>query len=555
MKCDWYILLLFLLSHGLALPQQRQVDSVQYYRQRIASPHQLSDLVDAYRFFKSEQEAFKQAQNTYGEILDLILISQAQKKLGLVSDSEQSAIAALTLLESYEGPEDNKKRIRLSIVNQLGMVYRELKDYPRARAYYEEALSLQEHPLHQSLTLNNIGFSYRDQTNYQAAIPFFKQAYSLVKAIDTLPKQQARVLHNLGFCEAKLSKPGALSHLNEALRLRDSLDYTDGLYTSYLDLSEVYLDLKEDLKAEEYAQKALNISHKTNNPQQRQLALERLLDLGKIGFYANYKKLTDSLDQARQRSQNRYAALKYNQDKETERANANALKLQMAQIELTRQRQHKLIFLFVGLLLLLSGVAAYYILRANHKKRTLEEVFATESRISKQVHDEVANEVFQLMMKVEAQSQSNPWVEELEVLYHKTRDISQEYALINSETPFETLLRELAQHFSNSQTNVMLKDSTHVPWQKLSDEKRITIYKVLQELLINMKKHSRASLAILIFNQGDKRLKIRYQDNGVGCDLKLGNGLQNTENRIQAIGGSIRFESQLKKGFKAELHV
>jgi signal transduction histidine kinase len=159
-------------------------------------------------------------------------------------------------------------------------------------------------------------------------------------------------------------------------------------------------------------------------------------------------------------------------------------------------------------------------------------------------------------MKIESEANNSAAIsEDLELLYDKTRDISKESSPINNEVPFEQLLKELAENFSNNNTNVILKDIGSIAWQKLSKEKRTSIYKVLQELLINMKKHSAASLAILVFKQKDKNLNITYKDNGQGSELKLGNGLQNTENRIRAIGGSITFESQLQKGFKAEIHV
>ena len=76
---------------------------------------------------------------------------------------------------------------------------------------------------------------------------------------------------------------------------------------------------------------------------------------------------------------------------------------------------------------------------------------------------------------------------------------------------------------------------------------------VIQELLVNMKKHSKCSLVVLTFKQSEKKLQIDYTDNGIGAtieQLNSKNGLQNIENRIQAIKGIITFDTKSEKGFK-----
>ena len=85
--------------------------------------------------------------------------------------------------------------------------------------------------------------------------------------------------------------------------------------------------------------------------------------------------------------------------------------------------------------------------------------------------------------------------------------------------------------------------------------KKMTIYRVLQELMTNMKKHSKASIAVLSFQTINQKLTITYKDNGVGCDLKKQNGLLNTENRIKTINGTITFESQPKNGFHVKITI
>ncbi|WP_157448681.1 hypothetical protein [Bizionia sp. APA-3] len=50
-------------------------------------------------------------------------------------------------------------------------------------------------------------------------------------------------------------------------------------------------------------------------------------------------------------------------------------------------------------------------------------------------------------------------------------------------------------------------------------------------------------------------MHIQYSDNGVGCSIEKQNGLQNAENRIDTLNGSITFKSQINQGFSAFIKV
>lgn len=71
-----------------------------------------------------------------------------------------------------------------------------------------------------------------------------------------------------------------------------------------------------------------------------------------------------------------------------------------------------------------------------------------------------------------------------------------------------------------------------------------------------MKKHSEASLVVFAFESKNQQLAVRYKDNGIGRSaLKLKNGLENMDSRIKAIGGSIKFDTEVNKGFTAMFHL
>jgi signal transduction histidine kinase len=75
---------------------------------------------------------------------------------------------------------------------------------------------------------------------------------------------------------------------------------------------------------------------------------------------------------------------------------------------------------------------------------------------------------------------------------------------------------------------------------------------VLQELLVNMKKHSKAQNVVIRFEQTGKQMTIQYTDDGVGMPSgnNFGNGLTNTGTRIQGLNGAITFDNGAVKGTK-----
>jgi len=75
--------------------------------------------------------------------------------------------------------------------------------------------------------------------------------------------------------------------------------------------------------------------------------------------------------------------------------------------------------------------------------------------------------------------------------------------------------------------------------------------------MVNMKKHSKAASVAIKFELNAKELLIRYTDNGLGIpeNLIFNNGLTNTGNRIQGMGGSIIFENAAASGLHIQLNL
>jgi len=164
--------------------------------------------------------------------------------------------------------------------------------------------------------------------------------------------------------------------------------------------------------------------------------------------------------------------------------------------------------------------------------------------------------MYRLMTELERTNTVHPSnIDNLEAIYQKTRNISNATSIINVGEDFGAALNDMLLAYRNDQVSIVTLNLTKINWNKVSDIKKTTIYRVLQELMTNMRKHSKASSVALRFEKRDGKIFIRYTDNGIGCELKKTGGLQNVEIRINSLKGTINFESKTMNGFSATILV
>ncbi|MFV8374138.1 hypothetical protein [Flavobacterium sp. LB1P62] len=71
--------------------------------------------------------------------------------------------------------------------------------------------------------------------------------------------------------------------------------------------------------------------------------------------------------------------------------------------------------------------------------------------------------------------------------------------------------------FNANAFNIFTNGIDTINWTTIDNHKKITVYRLLQELLVNMKKHSQCSIVKLTFKKNENKLQIDYTDNGVGA--------------------------------------
>ncbi len=493
-------------------------------------------------------------------IYSLSRMSEIQQNQGDYSGSETTAIEAIPFLNKTMDP-----TYECSIYNLLGIIYMKLYDYDNALYYYNKGLQLKIDEIRKLKIKHNIAVVYMAKQDYNKAIQIILPL-TLKKEVINDSVSFSKALDNLGYCYFKVGNSKGIDFLNQALKIKEQIKDDLGMATSYLNLTKYYKQINPRLTID-YARMAYEKATKVNNVDNRLESLALLIQNSSGNQSKTYSEkyilLNDSIKEVRQKARNQFAKIKYDSKKEKEE---NLIlknqKIETA-LELEEQKNRNLILYFLILIGILSTVFLYYFLKALNKKEKIQTSYETETRIAKKLHDELANDVYHTMAFAETQDLSSSQNKELlltnlDTIYSRTRNISKENSAIDTGLHFVTGLKEMMSSFNTDAVNILINGMDSVNWNALETNKKIIVYRVLQELLVNMKKHSQCSLVVIAFKKTENKLQIDYSDNGLGAALdKINsrNGLQNVENRILAIKGTITFDTKPDKGFKTSFTI
>ena len=439
---------------------------------------------------------------------------------------------------------------RSNVYAALGNNFSEQHDYFNAKLFMERALALKIDAKDQLLLRNNIGYLYLQAQDYPRALSYYSKLIQ-TPGLDTLPDCYAKIRDNQATAALYLNHPETKVWLDKAYRLRDSLGNPLELTASTMHYAAYYLRQGQRDSAAFWAQKAYSFATQLHHPEDRLEALRYLIQALPNAKtkepMERFLRLSDSMEVVRSKAKVYFTSVIYDASqvrKENERFRS----------------QLQLLFIAVGILLLVGGGYLVY-QRLRMRYRVLRATYETELRMSKKLHDELANDMFQTLSFVEQQTPDSPdkdtLLDRLDALYAQTRSLSRSSGGIDTGERFENELKELMAGFSSPHTRVLALDVGAVPWSNFRREAKITLYRVLQELLVNMKKHSAATRVQVRFIPDKLGVTVTYTDNGKGGEVAtiLKNGLSNAENRISTLGGSISFDSQPNAGWQCQFRI
>ncbi len=436
------------------------------------------------------------------------------------------------------------------LYNILAINYEKQDEFQLAIENYNKAQNATIDSVQKLLFENNKALVYLEQKKYTEAIQLLSPLLKN-EGIKNNTLEYARILDNLGYANFKNNPTTGFENMYKAWQLRDSLTDDMGLIASNMHLSEYYHQ-KEVALAQKHALNAYLAAVKVNSPDDKLEALKWLTthsgESDAKKYLEEYFERNEQTNRERNTAKNQFAKIKYDAG--------------FAKQEAIKYKNQKAFLLILIGLIIIIGLLLYKLYQIKSKRKLQQSTYLTETRISKRIHDELANDVFNTMTYAQTQNLENPskkelLVDNLENIYKRTRDISKENSDIRTNEHFESDLVQMIESYTDTTRNVIRKVNEEINWKKITTEKKIVVFRVVQELLINTKKHSQATLVIIDITEKNNTLTITFTDNGIGLRNTQNHksGLQNAENRIQAIKGTLTFDTSLQKGCKAILMI
>lgn len=186
-------------------------------------------------------------------------------------------------------------------------------------------------------------------------------------------------------------------------------------------------------------------------------------------------------------------------------------------------------------------------------------------RLSGELHDNIASRLTGIKLSLDRKFRRSNDLETQEILSHldntliEVRNLSHEL----SDPDFENM--ELCRHIQNYIDLISGHDNIQIHADicstmdayRLNDLEKINIYRIFQEIMNNILKHSKATLIHVDLNIYGNTLNLIVEDNGIGFDTdevlvfsrhRRGIGLQNCLERASAIRGTLQIESVIGDG-------
>lgn len=520
-------------------------------------------------------------------INDSIGVANTYNNLGIIHDEKGEYLKALEYyfkaLKTYENNNAPYDRLSLVYVN-IGIVYKKQKEFRKALDYYHKAIFLYKennNKTGETISISNISSIYLKLKDYKKAIKYSKEAIVGFKNLGYI-RYISYAKHNIAIAKTGLKQfKESIAIYKEIIPKFYKENNLFELVDAKINLAKTYIQTKEYIKATKELKESLLIS-KENSFKEKEIRILSLLSNTSFKskeFKKAYKYLKeydlrkDTVFEKEKTKSILELEIKYeNEKKEKELLKVRAEK---AETELELSNAKIWTFLLVSSLIILailsfaifqSNKRKHQIVIANQKQKSLQSIVNAEEkervRIARELHDGVVQEIGSIILKSRSLFKKKNLIEDVESIdllenlensNNDLRNISHqmmpkalsELGLIpaiddlTKSSLYYANIKYTFEHFN-------IDDNDRLP-----ENIEITLYRIAQELINNIIKHSKAKLVSIQLIKSNKHILLVAEDDGIGIDkLKLGNGIGVTsiKSRLEMIKGEVNFDIGPEKG-------
>ncbi len=463
-----------------------------------------------------------------------------------------------------------------SAVMTLGNIYEDLKNYSKALTCFNEAIILHSKANNQ----RELAKAYNNSGNIYCAIQKYPQSLNAYQKSLFIKEKYGfnddihGSLYNIGIIyEALSKKDSALYFYEKSISLSISSGNVEGQYEAYASVGALLLEQKKITQAIHYLKKGLTLAKQSGDLPESLLLFKEISnayrtkgDKDSTLLYSDlYTALNDSLNDVLRNSISLASAIK---EKEHE-------------LELSKAKNDRQKIIIAGmcsvviflLIIILLFYRSYKVKRSllrlqelikEQELRALDAMLEGEEnerkRLALELHDTIGsilsatkyafksmeNSLEKLLTENKGHYQKINGM--LDEALENVRRISHDMASgILVEKGITGALQQLCDTLQTS-GNIQILLNTHGFDQKIDYTTEVNLYRIVQEILTNVIKHSNATQVNIQLVKSKKNINLVVDDNGKGFDpndssLRKGIGLSNIDKRVKKLAGKWNIDS------------
>ena len=194
--------------------------------------------------------------------------------------------------------------------------------------------------------------------------------------------------------------------------------------------------------------------------------------------------------------------------------------------------------------------------KLEHQQSLLDTTIKTQEkerkRIAADLHDDLIGKL--TVIKLQQEVSNTPNTESIQLINESIKTARRISHDLSPPLLEFTLLPDLIKDILDpwkTKFNIISFFDIRKEDDSYSSEFKIQFIRILQEVIINIDKHAKASEISVHFRQSNKSTIFIIKDNGIGFNddnQKKGLGLKNIETRVLHLKGNYRMQSQINNG-------
>ncbi|NLR82504.1 sensor histidine kinase [Chitinophaga eiseniae] len=520
-------------------------------------------------------------------------IAQAFRQMEKVDSTIAYYLLGIQAVENamLENNEEAKQAKVLSIYavlnTNIASLYCNMQDLPKAIEYGEKGIRVAREVKDTPrliVALVTTGHIYEVKKEYPEGMKYARTALSLATSVNE-PMVTSKVFHLLSVCYTGLNLPdSAILAGRKVLYYAKGVD-PQGYMSAFLDIADAYHSKKEYQQEEAILQEGVKELKVINNLAFYGRYIYEKLANAKYA-QGDYKTAFDYLGKANVYKDSLLS--KENRDivakLETQYKTVQKEK-ELAQKDFQLEKNRNYMYFAIAALIVTLLIVALLVIQRRAKRKLHESNLEAiqqqkelqllqalmqgeereRSRIAKDLHDGVAGMLAATKMHFSSISDDDELVnaegyqQGMKLLNEATKEIRKTSHNLMPEVLLQHGLDEALRRYCHSVNNRKSLQIIYDSWgdiNRYTDGFELSVYRIVQELVNNIIKHSQATQAMVQVSEQDHLLSVSIEDNGVGFredEATDGMGLRSLRARVSALNGKIDIQTSEQNGVCAYL--